>query len=364
MARRELWSDRARLAVGLLAIAAAVALVIVLMGLRRGMAEQVTIYVDRQGPVFVARSGTRNFLGADSVVSAAAAARVRSTPGVARVTPVSEQYAMLGVGERRVLSVLIGYDPAGRGGPWLLSSGKEPSAAGDMVVDEVLAGEHGLSIGSRLDYRGTTFTITGLSRGTSGWMLPLVFTTRESVNQLSGLRDSSTFLIIEPLPGVSEESVSRRVARAAPDLTALSRRQVAANDRALFSDTFNGTLLAMVAIAFVVAVIVIGLTVYGSTVERSREHATLRALGLPARSLLRLVAVQAVVLAVAGSCAGALLGLLAARLVNVWAPKYLIVVSGRDVVLVAAAALVLALAGALAPARHVARIAPDSALRG
>lgn len=158
--------------------------------------------------------------------------------------------------------------------------------------------------------------------------------------------------------------MTRRIERIDPDLAVLSRRDVVANDRALFSDTFNGPLLAIVAIAFVVAVTIIGLTVYSSTVEHSREHAALKALGLPPHTLLRLVAAQAIVLAVSGSGAGALLGLLAARLVNAWAPKYLIVVSGRDIVLIAAAALVLALAGGLVPARHVARISPDSALRG
>ena len=43
----------------------------------------------------------------------------------------------------------------------------------------------------------------------------------------------------------------------------------------------------MVAIAFAVAILVIGLAVYSSTAERSREYATLKALGLDRRSALR-----------------------------------------------------------------------------
>lgn len=50
VARRQLLADPAKLIVALVAVAAAVALVLLLSGLRRGMGEQATIYLDHQPP--------------------------------------------------------------------------------------------------------------------------------------------------------------------------------------------------------------------------------------------------------------------------------------------------------------------------
>ena len=68
IARRQLAAEPAKVAVSVLAIAAAVALVLLLTGLRRGMGEQVTLYLDRQPPVLVGQEGARNFLAQTSVL--------------------------------------------------------------------------------------------------------------------------------------------------------------------------------------------------------------------------------------------------------------------------------------------------------
>ena len=66
------------------------ALVLLLAGLRRGIAEQTTLYVDRQAPVLVSRKGVRNFIAQPSVLPDALGARIASVPGVKVVTPVTE----------------------------------------------------------------------------------------------------------------------------------------------------------------------------------------------------------------------------------------------------------------------------------
>src|SRR5581483_1719304 len=114
---------------------------------------------------------------------------------------------------------------------------------------------------------------------------------------------------------------------------------------------FSGPLLAMVAIAAVVAVMVIALTVYTSVRDRGREYATLKTVGLDRRGLMRLAAVQACVLALAGSALGVLLALAATRGVAEWAPKYLIAVTPADIFAMAAAAVAFALFAAFVPAR-------------
>ncbi len=119
----------------------------------------------------------------------------------------------------------------------------------------------------------------------------------------------------------------------------------------------------MVAIAFAVAILVIGLAVYSSTAERSREYATLKALGLARRALFRLVGVQAAALALAGTVLGILLTLAAARGVSAFAPKYLIAISAGSVAAIAASALAMAVVAAFVPSYFLARLDPASAFR-
>jgi putative ABC transport system permease protein len=346
-----------------LAVGAAVALVLLLSGLRRGIGEQVTVYLDHQPPVLVGQSGTRDFLSQTSVLAEEAAARIASVPGVADAAPISEGYAMLSLHGRRVLTLLVGYDRGRRGGPWQLAAGRPPRALDEIVVDRVVASEHGLKVRSTLRYGGRVLTVVGLSRGTSGFMTPLEFTTRATANTLTERPKTATFVLVTPRQGVDAASLSRRIDAEVPGVSAVLGKTLAKRDRELVVSAFSGPLLAMVAIAAAVAVMVIALTVYTATRDRSREYTTLKALGLGRRALMRLVTAQAAALALAGTALGALLALAAKRAVDVWAPKYLIAVTLRDVALMVLAALAFALVAGFVPARYLARLDPAEAFR-
>ncbi len=363
VARKQLLAEPARLFVTLLAVAAAVALVLLLSGLRRGMGEQVTTYLEHQPPVLVGQAGTRDFLSQTSVLPESDAALVRRIAGVADVAPITEGYAMLSLHGRRVLSLLVGYDLGSRGGPWALAEGRAPRTRGELVLDRVLASEHGLEVGSSLRFRGADLRVVGLSRGTSGFMTPLVFTTRATANALNEQPKAATFLLVTPAPGVDPAAVARRIDATVAGVSAQLRDELATRDRELFVGAFSGPLAAMIAIAVAVAVLVIALSAYSSTRDRGREYATLKALGLGRRALLRLVAVQVGALAAVGTGIGVLLALVAARGVGALAPKYLIELTSADALKMSFAALAFALVAGIVPARYLSSLDPASAFK-
>lgn len=359
--RRQLLAEPAKLATAVVAVAAAVALVLILNGLRRGIGEQVTLYLDRQPPVLVGQPGIRDFQSQTSVVGPQAAARVARVPGVADAAPITQGYAMLGLHRKRVLTLLVGYDDGRRGGPWQIAQGRPPTAQNEIVLDRVLAGEHRLAVGSTLRFRGTELRIVGLSRGTSGFMTPLAFTTRQTANALNQMSDGATFLLVTPAPGVTPQALARRIATDVPEVSAQLRETLAANDRSLFVGSFSGALLAMVAIAAAAGVSVIAITIYSGMRDRSGEYATLKAIGLGRRPLLRVVAMQAVTLAAAGTALGVGIAFGAARGVEELAPKYLIALSAGDAGRMALAAAGFALLAGLVPARYLANLDPAAA---
>jgi putative ABC transport system permease protein len=123
----------------------------------------------------------------------------------------------------------------------------------------------------------------------------------------------------------------------------------------------------MLAVAVLIAILGIGNTVALSVLERRRESALLRALGLSRRGLLRSLLLEAVLVAAAGGVVGAALGVgygwagTAAALGPGRGGAVLVVPWGT----VAAVLVVVSLAGicaALVPARRAARVSPVTAL--
>jgi putative ABC transport system permease protein len=362
VARRQLLSEPAKIAVAVLAVGASVAFVLLLTGLRRGMGEQVTTYLRHQPPVLVGQQGTRNFLSQTSVLPDSDIAKVARVPGVAEVTPVTQGYAMLALHGKHILTVLVGYEPGNLGGPSSLAEGRAPRD-GELVIDETLANEHGLKLGSLLDVRGAQLRIVGLSSGTSGFMTPLAFTTRMTANELNDQPGTATFLLVKTQPGVKPATLISRIDALVPGVSALERDELAAHDRSAFVGAFSGPLTAMTTIAGAVAILVIAITIYSATRDRSREYATLKAIGLTRAGLLRLVGFQSTVLALAGTGVGVVLALVAVRGVAAVAPKYLIALTADDAIAMAVAALVFALLAGLVPARYLANLDPATAFQ-
>jgi putative ABC transport system permease protein len=132
-------------------------------------------------------------------------------------------------------------------------------------------------------------------------------------------------------------------------------------------DILTGTVVALLGIAVVIALIGIGNTLGLSVLERGRENALLRALGLTRRQLRATLATEAVLLSVVATVLGTVIGVAFA-----WVAVHALVEAAVDqaplvlpwgqlalVVLVAGAAGLLS---ALLPARRAARVTPAAGL--
>lgn len=362
LARRQLGAERAKLALAVIGVALSVALVGLLLGLRAGIAKQVTRYEDQAGgQVYIGGAGARDLVVSDSVVPGSLAARVeRLVPGT-QAAPITAGLEMLTLHARKQATLVVGSDPGRLGGPWRMATGRPPRALGEIAVDRAFAGAHGIGVGDRLALRGQPLRVVGLTDRTSAWMTPLLFTTREQSNRLNDRGDVASYVIARG-PG-SASALAARLRARLPGLAVLTRDQVAANDRQLMTGPFNAMLLVMVSVGLGVGALVIGLSVYGFVTERRREFGMLKAIGGSSRRLYRLVGTQALAIAAAGVAAGVVLQRLGAAAMTALDPKYLFVFRPGHVLVVLAAALLMALAGAWGPARIVARLDPAEVFR-
>ena len=142
-----------------------------------------------------------------------------------------------------------------------------------------------------------------------------------------------------------------------------------ASQRAMFDqviDTMLGIVLGLLAVAVVIALIGVANTLSLSVLERRRESATLRAIGLSRAQLRGMLAVEGLLIAGVGAVLGVVLGLVygwagAAAALGVMGDVTLSV-PWRDVVLVLLVALVAGLVASVAPARTALKASPVEAL--
>jgi putative ABC transport system permease protein len=131
-------------------------------------------------------------------------------------------------------------------------------------------------------------------------------------------------------------------------------------------DTFLAVIVGLLAIAVIIALIGVANTLALSVIERRRESATLRAIGLSRRQLRATLAVEGMLIAGVGALLGVLLGLVYGWLGSVLAlgsfAEVSLTVPWRDLTLVLVVALAAGLAASVLPARTAARTSPVEAL--
>jgi putative ABC transport system permease protein len=217
-------------------------------------------------------------------------------------------------------------------------------------------------VGDSVTILGKKLRVAGLSGGTSSWMTGTFFVTYDTASELLAVRGNASFLLVKLDRGSSVERVTRRI-ELRTGLAATPRSVVDTNDLGLYSRILNGPLLVMIVVAFLIGVALVGLTIYTATVERTKEYATLKAIGMRNGRLYLMVLEQALISSVAGFVAGVGLAFAAQRFLQEYAPQFLVVIEWQSVARLLAVAIVMGAVSALVPARTVATIDPAVAFR-
>ncbi|MBM7518073.1 ABC transporter permease [Nocardioides nitrophenolicus] len=132
-------------------------------------------------------------------------------------------------------------------------------------------------------------------------------------------------------------------------------------------DVLTGGVVGLLAIAVLIALVGIGNTLGLSVLERGREHALLRALGLTRRQVRRMLAAEAVLLSVVATVLGTALGVLFAwtavrALVQPAVDGASLVLPWGQLALVVTASALAGLVAAVLPSRKASRITPAAGL--
>lgn len=366
LALQNLLQDRLRFVLSIVGIALAVMLILFLLGLRAGFFEGSQAYLAHSpGSIMVMPQGVRNTVaaGTGQYLASGTAGDIAGRPGVARVIPLLATRAMPELHGKKASVLLIGYDPALGGGPWDLAHGRYPEADNEIVLDRVLAEQHDIAVGDTFALSGFPLTAVGLSDGTASYSQSYVFARASLVESLLLAPGAASFLLVTPAPGTSPTELVAELQQSVPGVTVLLKSQVMADDQQILAGIMDQVIFLMVAAAFVVGALVVGMVLYTATIERRPEYGILKAIGAGGGTLYRVVVSQAFIAGGLGVLVGIAFAFAMGWMVTAQKPQLLVIIQPSAVAATVGAGLVMALIGALVPARSVVSLAPADVFR-
>lgn len=362
LARRQLFSDRRRATLAVAGVAAALVLVLVLNGVFAGATRQVTAYIDGSpADVFVAQAGVRTMHMSVTALADDTLAKVRTVDGVAWAEPLRYTTGVVANGDRSIITYVFGYDTrAGAAGPRVLSSGSAPGN-GEAVVDESAAGELGVGVGDTVEILGTPLRVSGLSANGTNIVNTTVFLSSE---QFSALRGPGTnYVLAGARAGVGAGDLASRVAAAVPGATVQTKAEFSDQESRIVRDMATDIMSIMTVIGFLIALAVIALTLFTSTLAKMRDFGIIKALGGTGSRLASNVVAQAVWTIAFATAAAFLLSLGLGAAVSALTPNVRIVIEPASVARTAIGALAVGLIAAAIPLRRVVSVDPASVFR-
>jgi len=320
-------------------------------------------------------------------IDARLAHRLGSLPGVARAVPDRTFPTQLIDRHGRILdSGTNGYTP-GHGwssaelGVLALIEGHPPRGASEVVVDAELTATGPVRVGDRVriatgsgDGRFTVVGIAGRS-GRRHALTSAVYFRDDVARRLSGTGDHVELIGIIARSGADLDALAARIRVAAAPLglrvlTGSRRGEAESPQGALDRDGVLSGLGVLAALATFVAIFVVSSAFALSVLQRHREIALLRAIGATPRQVRRMIAVEALVVAVAGTAVAAVIGLVMAmgerRLfvaAGILPTDFQLVIGWIPIAVGLVAAVVTTQLASFASGRRASRVRPIDALR-
>lgn len=372
VARKNLFSERTRLAISVGGVALSVFLIGILLSLFRGWSEQVGGFVENTpADLWVASDGTTDFLAASSVLPDALAGRLKFVPEIDVVSPLVVRPMELyeaGDDPNDTFDIqLVAYDPViGLGGPIEIVEGKKVPGPGEIVIDEETRERYDIDIGDRVVKGTKSLLVAGIAKGGDFIYTQVAFVTIGTAVDFVNLEPETlrTFILLTLNDPDDRDSLAKRLEAVTPGAKYVSPEDFADETRSRILGNILPILIVVLVVAFIVGLAVAGLTIYTATVEKSREYGILKAEGFTNPFLYRVVFEQSLITGILGFLLGAGLTLLVAPFAQDSVPQFVVFVRWQDILGIAGITLLMALFAAYIPVRRIASIDPVTVFKG
>jgi putative ABC transport system permease protein len=322
----------------------------------------------------------------ESPITDAMLARVRAVSGVAQAAGgIFTPGTFLDLDRKRLTSgaapAFIAGELPKRFESFAPVTGRFPTSAGEVAIDEATASRHGLRVGQRMIVAGAAparrYTIVGIVKfggGQSFGGAGTAILTPSEAQYAAGEQGRFDQIDVAAAPGVTPAQLRERIRAALPASVAVrtGEQQAAKNTSDLESNLgFLRTFLLVFAyVALLVGAFIIFNTFSITVAQRTRELGLLRTLGASRRQIMRSVVGEGLLLGIVGAVLGLFAGLaLAPALDQLFKafgadlPDSGTVLETRTIVVSLVVGIVITVLAGLPPALRATRVPPIAAMR-
>ena len=318
---RELWHHRLRTGLALVGVSVATAMLLDMLMLSGGLETSFRRLLSSRGyAIRIAPVGTIPF-ESEALIPSYPTLRdtLLDVPGVVGVAPLLGANVELRAGADSARAFALGIDPAEQGVYRLLAG--DPPAEGRVVVDEGLARDAGLAIGTRIELelagslgvaRRVNVRVAGVAefvysaRGERVVALPLPV-----LQRLAGRGDRIAFAMVRISDTADPEAVGAAIRARAPRVETFTVSGLVERARARLS-YFRQLSIILGSVATAVTALLVGTIMAVSINDRYGTIAAMRALGISRRTVVASFTGESLVLSAAGAGLGVGLGVLTA----------------------------------------------------
>ena len=366
IALKNLLQEKTRLLISVGGVAFSVLLILILLGLYQGFKYRMGEYIQSQEADFwIGDDKARDMFHSVSILPLEMKEKIESIDGVEKAEPFLSRQVVVDVGDTPEATYLVGYDKeTGAGGPSKMVDGKGAPEEGEIIVDKVFADNQKLSIGENLKIGEDGFKVVGISEGTNLVTFQYSFISRADAERIFNMRSSTSYFLIRTTPGADEELIHRKLSDNIKGITVFSKEEFIERNTEFIEETFLPIVAVLLVIGFVVGVIVIGLTIFTSTIEKSQEYGVLKAIGVRNLQLYQIVFAQSLFAGLVGFTLGSILAFVVNFGIVRLVPEFITLFRPIDFVWILLASLVMSLIATYIPIRRIANINPAEVFKG
>ncbi|MDX9715186.1 MAG: ABC transporter permease [Dissulfurispiraceae bacterium] len=364
--------DKVRSLITLMGVIFAVCLIFAQVGIYMGLMEASSILIDNtEGDIWVISKNSRNFDFAQPFPEYFYE-QALSVEGVKSAEKLVVAWHLIKNKQGGTEQIeIVGFNPdTGIGGPWKMVTGMPYDVKnGDFfIVDESSMKRLGnIKVGDYREVGRKRLKLVGISEGVRSFTTaPMVFTSynlAQRVVEYVG-PDCTVFIVIKAAAGYNPDLVVEKLKSRLKDVDIYTKEDFSMKTRLYWSiETGIGfSFLLTILISFAIGILIVGQTIYNSTVEHIKEFGTLKALGAFNVDIYKIIFSQAILNALIGFILSLAISLVSVKIYK--ASGMVMIMTAPVNIAVLAMTLLMCLAAAFVSIRKIRKIDPAILFRG
>lgn len=323
VALRILLYDKVRSLITLLGVIFAVSLIFAQIGIYLGLMETSSVIIDHTpGDIWITSKNSKNF-DFSQPFPEYLYYHVLYTKGVQWAEKLIVMWAIIKQKEGGTEQIeIVGYNPdTGIGGPWEMKVGdtKAVKNGNFAIVDESAMRRLGhIKVGEYRDVLMRRLQIVGISQNVKSFTTaPIIFTSYRQAQKLAGLigPENTVFIVAKVLQGYPIDKTIENLKKNLQGVDIYSKAAFSRKTRLYWTiETGVGfAFLLTIIISFFIGMLIVGQTIYNSTVEHLKEFGTLKALGADNFDVYKIIFTQAFINALFGYLISLIITLLSVK---------------------------------------------------